>query len=252
VRGGSKEYLHNCSDEGTILVVSHTVMQRTLPSYESVARPSNPRMILEEINLADSRKEEERLEELAEYYAIVKATEMLEMAYSRDTITAQEYNETCTKYIAQFKTMTASLMSAGLISNPEQFFKDYQIDCSKAFNRLVRDGVSATVMHGTVDTRSDVKIVAETVQAFITAMDCIKLSQWATDQVQPLISDLTASLNNVSGLPPDFDGKIKMKEWLLKLNSLRASDILSEDEARQLSFDLDNAYQAFHAFLSRN
>lgn len=205
---------------------------------------------MSEIKLALSRKEEEHIEELAEYYAIIKATEMLEMAYSRDAINSQEYNETCSKYLSQFKTMNAGLVSAGLIKSPEQFFKDFQVDCPKAFNRLVRDGVSATVMYGAANNRSDMKIVAETVQAFITAMDCLKLQQWATDQVQPLIADLNVSLNNVPGLPPEFDGKTKMKMWLQKLSSFRASDVLDEDQARQLSLDLENAYQEFHTFLA--
>jgi ESCRT-I complex subunit VPS28 len=206
---------------------------------------------LSEIKLAESRKEEENINELAEYYAIIKSADIVEAAYSRDAISAQEYNEACTKLISQFKTTNAALITAGLITSPESFFRDYQVDCPRAFDRLVRDGVPATVMHGKVDSRSDVKIVAETVQAFITAMDCLKLSQWAVDQVQPLIADLVSSLNNVAGLPSDFDGLSKMKTWLQKLNSLRASYVLDEDEARQLSFDLENAYQSFHSFLSK-
>ena len=46
------------------------------------------------------------------------------------------------------------------------------------------------MIHASNDTRSDVKIVAETVQAFITAMDALRLEQKAVDEIQPLIAEL--------------------------------------------------------------
>lgn len=91
-------------------------------------------------------------------------------------------------------------MNSGVIKDPTHFFEKYRVECPRAYDRLVKDGVPVTVMHGgTVDNRSDVKIVAETVQAFITAMDCVKLGQLAIDQLQPLISDVATSLNKIYG-----------------------------------------------------
>ena len=147
----------------------------------------------------------------------------------------------------------AALTSAGLITTSINYFRDYQVDCPRAFDRLIHDGVPATIMHGSnisMESKSDGKIVAETVQAFITAMDCLRLSQRATDEIQPLISELTSSLNK-SGLPSDFDGLIKMKMWLQKLNNMRASEEIGEEDARQLSFDLENSYNSFHDFLAK-
>ena len=60
-------------------------------------------------------------------------------------------------------------------------------------------GVPATIMHDSGgDTRTESKLVAETVQIFITTMDSLKLGQKAIDEVQPLLVDLVDSLNKVS------------------------------------------------------
>lgn len=46
------------------------------------------------------------------------------------------------------------------------------------------EGVPATVLHASSDNRAESVIVAETVQAFITAMDALRLQQRAVDEVQ--------------------------------------------------------------------
>lgn len=53
----------------------------------------------------------------------------------------------------------------------------------------------------------------------------------------------------VDGLPNDYEGIQKTREWLVTLNSMRAADELSEDQARQLLHDLDNSYSAFFRYL---
>ncbi len=209
-----------------------------------------PRAKLNAIKEFDNNKEVNRNEELAEYYAIITATELLEAVYSRDAVTPTAYGEACARLISQFKTTDAALRTGGFISDTDSFFRDYQIDCPRAYDRLVRFGVPATVMTTSNDNRTDVKIVAETVQAFITAMDALRLDQRATDEIQPLIAELTHSLHKVKGLPGDFEGTTKMVAWLQNLNGRQASDELDEKDVRQLSFDLDSSYNAFHKFLS--
>lgn len=105
-------------------------------------------------------------------------------------------------------------------------------------------------MHASADSRADSVVVAETVQAFITAMDSIRLNQRAVDEVQPLVSDLMSSLGKVHSLEADFEGIVKMRLWLKKLNDMRAAEEIGEDESRQLLFDLETSYSAFHKHLN--
>ena len=70
-------------------------------------------------------------------------------------------------------------------------------------------------------------------------MDSLKLNMLAVDQLHPQLSDLIQSLHKIGSLPSDYSGKTKIKEWLIKLNKLKASDEISTQDARQLLFDLE-------------
>ncbi len=83
-------------------------------------------------------------------------------------------------------------------------------------------------------------------------MDSLKLNVRAVDEIQPLLSDCMASLSKVSGLPPTFDGRLKLEQWLRILNAMRASDELDDEQSRQLSFDIEKTYTGFMSFLNNN
>jgi len=53
----------------------------------------------------------------------------------------------------------------------------------------------------------------------------------------------------VSKLPPEFSGKVKLKHWLSLLHSMPASQRLSQEEVRQLLFDLESSYNDFMTVL---
>ncbi|KAJ1395042.1 vacuolar protein sorting-associated [Ochromonadaceae sp. CCMP2298] len=206
------------------------------------------RQISEEMKLYDDSRERNQCEELADLYAIIKATELLEAAYSRDCITSDAYADACARTISQFKSTESALISRKTIESTEAFMREYDVDCPRAYERLVVTGVPATVLGGGKDGRKGV-IVAETVQAFITTMDALRLGQRAVDEIQPLVSDVTGCLTRVPGLSADFEGVGKMRLWLTKLHDMRAHDEIEETETRQLLFDLESSYNAFHAFL---
>jgi ESCRT-I complex subunit VPS28 len=148
----------------------------------------------------------------------------------------------------------------------EAFMQQYHLQCPMAYNRLVQVGLPATIEHrkaprpggggagggagggsGNGGGAAGARAVAEAVQHFITAMDSLKLNMVAVDQVCPLLSDLVGSLSRVGSLPPDFAPKTKAKEWYGKLYRQPASYELTEQEARQLLFDLESGYNEFIA-----
>lgn len=100
------------------------------------------------------------------------------------------------------------------------------------------------------DNRADSVVVAETVQAFITLMDILKLNQRAKDEIHPYVEQVVSSLGKVRGLSAHFEGLVRMKLWLHKLNDLRAYDEIDETEIRQFLFDVESSYSAFHKHLS--
>lgn len=56
----------------------------------------------------------------------------------------------------------------------------------------------------------------------------------------------------VNGLPPDFVGKEKVKFWVSKLHPLPANYELTEDESRQLLYDLESSHSRFMSFCQEN
>eukprot|EP01137_Pigoraptor_chileana_P019435 Opistho-2@80474 len=130
--------------------------------------------------------------------------------------------------------------------------KDYRLNAPAALTRL-EIGVPATIEHGGMgegDSRKSAMHVAEAVQNFITLMDSLKLNLVAVDQIHPLLNDLLESINKLSSLSPTWEGKVKVKNWLLTLNKMKASDELTEEQVRQLLFDLESAHSMFYRSLA--
>jgi ESCRT-I complex subunit VPS28 len=209
-----------------------------------------------EAKLWNDKRERELLESYADLYAIIRATEKMERAYVRDLVSAADYETECLKLISQFNSLSSSL--AGIVTVP-RFVQAYRLDCPAALNRLLQSGVPATVelraaasssSSGPASTAASATAIAQCVQSFITAMDAVKLNMLANDQVRPLLQELSTSMGRLGPmLPPDFEGKVKVNEWLAKLHKMGAADELTEQQARQLNFDLDSAYAAFMAAL---
>ncbi|CAH0480636.1 unnamed protein product [Peronospora belbahrii] len=210
-----------------------------------------PPQVNQEIKLWADTNDRRKYEDLSDLFAIFKTTEHLEAAYVRDAITPEQYTEACTKLISQYRTAETALRLGGFIDSVDTFISEYKLDCPRALERLVRIGVPATVVHNTTNRKTDSVNVAQTVQNFITLMDVLKLNIRAVDEIQPLLSEMMSSLTMVSGLPPDFAGRDKIESWLCVMNTMRASEELDDEQARQLSFDLERAYSSFMAFLNK-
>lgn len=201
-----------------------------------------------EIELFESSREREHYDNLADLYAVILATEHLERAYVRDAITKEEYIKECNKLLAQFKLAEKAALSAD--ETTESFMKIYQMDCPRAVERLLVAGVPQQIRSSEGSDQQNVAVtVAETVQFFITTMDAVKLEQRAVDELHPLLSDLMDALTRLPDTPNDFEPNDKVEHWLKKLNQLRAVDEIDEDDARQLSHDLDSAYAEFTRYL---
>ena len=98
------------------------------------------------------------------------------------------------------------------------------------------------------------KHVVEAVQSFITLMDAVKINQVAVDQLHPMLADLLRTLNGIpqleAAVPGYADSKTRLKKWLIELNTMRASDELNSDQARQFLFDLETAHRTFYRAVS--
>lgn len=63
------------------------------------------------------------------------------------------------------------------------------------------------------------------------------------------MKDLYDTMNRLTMIPPDFEGKIKVKNWLDIMSQMKASDELSDEQVRQLVYEIEQSYNAFNKLL---
>lgn len=97
--------------------------------------------------------------------------------------------------------------------------------------------------------KGSAKVIAEITGNFITCMDAVKLNYKAKDQLHPLLSELMTSLSRMTTIGHEFSGRGKLVQWLIVLNKLKINEEISEEQSRQLLFDLDSAYKEFYTNL---
>ena len=78
---------------------------------------------------------------------------------------------------------------------------------------------------------------------FITFLDALRLSMTSKDALHPLLTEVIQSVNKVT--EAEFEGRGKIIHWLIVLNGMRATQDLTEEQVRELSFDLEGAYNGF-------
>lgn len=87
------------------------------------------------------------------------------------------------------------------------------------------------------------------VQIFITFMDALRLNLRTKEELHPLLRDLVTSCSKFKG-HKDSEGRSRMVSWLITLNGMQISERLSDEQSRQLLFDIEHAYNEFFQSLS--
>jgi ESCRT-I complex subunit VPS28 len=182
---------------------------------------------------------------MADLYALISTLQNLEKAYIRDCIkTPQEYTAACSKLLVQYK-VAFNLVQGDEFPTVDTFVKKFRLDCPAALERI-KENRPITIRD---DKGNTSKCIADIVSLFITLMDKLRLEIKAMDELQPELRDLVDTMNRLSLIPSDFDGKVKVTTWYDTLNAMQASDELSESQVRQLLFDLESAYASFNNLL---
>ncbi|KAF3939175.1 hypothetical protein ABW19_dt0209720 [Dactylella cylindrospora] len=241
------------------------------PAFVPTPNLSSSISLDEEVKLYTTTAQRSLHESLADIFSIIVALDFLEKAFIRDSIKEHEYTPTCFRLLGQYKTILSNDEVSKAFVDLDTFKREYDIEYPAATSRL-KIGVPQTSEHPSRGGAADhhhhqgsmpkngitailgqpqhapsagpsAKAVAECTQNFITFMDALSLDFKAKDQLHPLLSELMSSLNNVSS--GDFEGRGNLVHWLIKLNGMKATEEMDKEEARQMVFDVDNAYQAF-------
>lgn len=204
---------------------------------------------------------------MADLYAVINTLQCLEKAYIKDSVTAKEYTAACSKLLVQFKAAFKQVQGEEF-PTVEVFTSRFKLDCPAAMERIKEDrpitiredkgNTSKLYVHLSMNLCKFLGIlffyflfnsIADIVSLFITTMDKLRLDIRANDELQPDLRDLVETMARLSLVPDEFEGKEKVNQWLRTLSSMQASDELSENQVRQLLFDLETSYNAFNRLL---
>ena len=96
------------------------------------------------------------------------------------------------------------------------------------------------------ESASATQVVTAT-ENFITLLDAIKIGLLEKDTLHPLLVEIIQSVNKVTD--QEFENKGKIVQWLITLNQMKVAEKLTEDQAREFQFDMQQAYYGFKATL---
>lgn len=226
-------------------------------SYTAAHNLSATANVDEELKLADTSAERDLYESLAEIYSIIITLDALEKAYLRDSIKESEYTETCDRLLRQYKSNLADETVAAAFGDLERFKAEWDLEVPKATERL-KIGLPATVQQAPAqqsrplsqqpgsNNNSATHIVSAS-ESFITLFDAVRLNILSKETLHPILVDVIQAVNKVTDR--DFENKGKIIQWLITLNQMRVTDSLTADQAREMQFDLQLAYDGFKATL---
>ncbi|KAL8654845.1 MAG: hypothetical protein Q9210_001268 [Variospora velana] len=214
----------------------------------------------EEVKLSATAAERDVHDSLAEIYSIIITLDGLEKAYIRDSIPESVYTDLCSRLLNQYKSILRDETITRIFVDLGTFKKEWNMECPRATERL-RVNLPATIAEPSTThagnssnntsqsrfsaTGSQILLATEN---FITFLDALRLNMLSKDSLHPLLSEVIQSVNQVT--TTDFDSRGKIISWLIRLNGMKATEELGEEEARQLAFDMEGAYAGFKATLN--
>ncbi|KAK3904742.1 vacuolar protein sorting-associated [Staphylotrichum tortipilum] len=209
----------------------------------------------EEVKLADTRAERDLQDSLAEIFSIIVTIDELEKAFLKDAIPEADYTEICERSLKQYKSLVADETVAKAFVGLEEFKAEWDLEVPRATERI-RVGMPSTAVTASSGAASapaaagntSGTLILEATQDFITFLDALRLGLLAKDQLHPLLTDVIQSVNKVTDR--DFENRGKIVQWLIALNQMKATEELSEEQARELELDINSAYQGFKSTLS--
>jgi len=204
----------------------------------------------ERVDLWNSPAERAIFDDMAELYAILRTTELLETAYTRDAVEKNEYLENLQRLLTQFKNTEKALLERGAIDSLAGFVYKYQLDCPKAMQRMTQ-GMPDEVGKNEDNNKAMIGHVRDMTELFIYCSNLISMGRTAVDELRPQLEQLLKKINKVKSLIPQYD-PVSIEKWIKQMEQMRASEQLDEDAGRQLLYDLNNAKASIDDLLNQN
>ncbi|XP_027621765.1 vacuolar protein sorting-associated protein 28 homolog [Tupaia chinensis] len=233
-----------------------------IPATPGMGAPGNKPELYEEVKLYKNAREREKYDNMAELFAVVKTMQALEKAYIKDCVTPNEYTAACSRLLVQYKAAFRQVQGSE-ISSIDEFCRKFRLDCPLAMERIKEDRpITIKDDKGNLNRCiADVVSVSHSYAIGWVSWGALRQPLQALHsregwglapcpvQIQPDLRELMETMHRMSHLPPDFEGRQTVSQWLQTLSGMSASDELDDSQVRQMLFDLESAYNAFNRFL---
>ncbi|KAJ9605954.1 Vacuolar protein-sorting-associated protein 28 [Cladophialophora chaetospira] len=224
------------------------------------SHPLSARISLdEEVKLSSTPQERDLIDSLAEIYSIIRTLDGLEKAYIKDALPESEYADLCNKLLKQYRSILQDDSVSREFSDLDTFCARWEVECPRAKERL-KVGLNSietltvqkqptTGPGGGSSQQPNLSgaLILTATENFITFLDALRLSMVSKSALHPLLSDVIQSVNKVTD--QDFEHRGKIIQWLITLNQMKTSEELSEEQARDLAFDMEQAYNGFKGII---
>lgn len=197
----------------------------------------------EPIRLTDSSQEAKKFDDFADIYALIVATDRLEKVWRRDAVTDAEYEKECYGLIQKFKAARTATMRT--LPNIERFYAEYNINAHGGRSVLVDNGVPSTQGVQRPDVQGQIVDNIHCIQFFISLIDNIELNQRTPESLLGWCVSLRRSLERIKRLEGNFPYLDKLKRWIDRLNSMGATEELSDADVGQFKLDLTTGYDEY-------
>jgi ESCRT-I complex subunit VPS28 len=208
----------------------------------------------EEVKLFDSSTERDLIDSLAEIYSIIRTLDGLEKAYIKDALPENEYSDMCSKMLKQYRSILSDETVLREFVDLDTFTRKWDIECPRAKERLKVGITSDEVLTRHTNAPIPVQpqgasgsLILLATENFITFLDALRLNMVSKSALHPLLSDVIQSVNKVTD--QDFENRGKIIQWLITLNQMKTSEELNDDQAHDLAFDMEQAYNGFKSII---
>ncbi len=152
-----------------------------------------------------------------------------------------QYDAEFRELLHQFEMCSQSI--AGFVGL-ERFMAQFSLEHCQSAKMRIAAGKSN--YKGEETDKNLAQRVFDITTKFIQPIDVLTLGITSVDEIAPPVRDVHQALLNYPQLPAGYQGLALVEKWVAALNSKSATDELSEDEVRQLKYDLELAIQQFN------
>lgn len=196
-----------------------------------------------------SYEEEAQIEQPANIYSIIRTLEFTEWAFNFSHISQDVYVEQTNLLLEQYKRSSDAYQDKFV--GIDDFCQRYGLtDCKYAIKRIKEGNARVVTDKNILAKISNLTQKFNDISSMLT-MNISNENQGVISDFYQYSSDFDSALYECRNLIPLDEPSIKKAiEWNSKIKNRNANDILTLDEEKQMSLDIQKAYDSFNRIIN--